>query len=707
MFYIGNRVDLFSLPYTYHFVVWNSYPATYFAVSELRTIQDREKYPQTSNQEENVMTKLPTLNENALNIRRIVISLGFLLVLIGQYWIFVVPVDGDKLPLLPIFLSLAGVILFMVGSFIPKSPALKAKIGRIVIPQSVMWIVTAVIFSALTVFSLLLFMKYGKSIYLPVLTTWFASGIFYIYAFRSGFPTLARIKSWFKDHKIELLIIGGITLLAAFLRLYRLGVYPRVIDGDEGLLGQFAQSTISGQYANPFALWENFGGLYLQAVYLAIRVFGANPFALRILPAISGILAIPALYLFARQIAGKRVAMLSAFLLAFSHTHINFSRIGSVGYIHSTWLVPLELYLLLAGLEKRKSWMAAAGGALLAIHFSIYLSSQIVGALILVFMLIALIFMRRWFLPGIRQAAAFWGGFAIMILPELTYIIKNPTAFFDRLSQNGTFQTGWLAQTVANTGQNSIQVLAGRVVHAFLSLIYYPAVDFYGSNVPMLTLFTAVFFLAGLGLALLRVRKPGMLLLNGYFWAATLAVGIFSIPPSADSYRMLIALPAALILAAIAFDELLEFIGVGWKSARNVYAFITTGLLISLAIFNLWAYFGDFVGQCRYGSDLTSRFASYLGSYTKTVEQGSHIYLLSNDIYFYGSHASASFLSEGRKITNISDPVDSFQGVIGDTLIASPDRITELEAWAHAHPGGQTNFVYDCKTLILLSYHLP
>jgi 4-amino-4-deoxy-L-arabinose transferase-like glycosyltransferase len=445
----------------------------------------------------------------------------------------------------------------------------------------------------------------------------------------------------------------------------------------------------------------------LQAVYLSIRVFGANPFALRILPAISGILAIPALYLFSRQIAGKRVAMLSSFLLAVSHTHINFSRIGSVGYIHSTWLVPLELYLLLAGLEKRKSWMTAAGGVLLAIHFCVYLTSQVVVGLIFAFMLIALVFMRRWFLSVIRQAAAFWGGFAIMILPELFYITRNPNAFFERLAQNGTFQTGWLVRTMVSTGQSSVQVLVGRVIHAFLSLIYYPAIDFYGSNIPMLTLFAAVFFLAGLGIALLRVRAPGMLLLNGYFWAPTLAIGIFSIPPSADSYRMLSVLPPALLLAAIAVDELLEFIGFGWSRARSVYVFITTGLLISLTVFNLWVYYGDFVGQCRYGGDLTGRFASYLGTYTKSVEQGSLVYLLSDDVYFYGSHASATFLSGQRTITNVPEPVDSWPGVTGDTVIASPNRMTELETWIYAHPGGQTNYVYDCNTLILLSYHLP
>jgi hypothetical protein len=653
------------------------------------------------------MAKQPAPNESALSLWQIVGLLGMLLVVIGQFFIFAAPVSGDLLPPPTIFISLAGVILFMIGFFIQTRPAVQAKMGRGPIPQPVFWIVTAAIFAAITILSMQLFSRRDQVTYIPVLTTWFASGAFYVFAFRASMPPRERIVAWLKDRRTELWVIGGITLLAAVLRLYRLGIYPRIIDGDEGLLGLFAQTTTSGPYANPFALWENFGVLYLQAVNLSIRIFGANAFALRILPAISGILAIPALYLFSRQIAGKRVALLSACFLAISHTHINFSRIGSVGYIHSTWLVPLELFLLLAGLEKRKSWMTAAGGALLAVHFSVYLTSQVIVGLVLAFMLIALVFMRRWFLPVIRQAAAFWGGFVLLILPELSYGAGHPNEFFDRILQSGTFQTGWLAQTAASTGQSAAQVLAGRVVHAFLSLIYYPAWDFYGSSIPMLTLFSAVFFLAGLGIALLRVRRRGMLLLNGYFWAPTLAIGILSIPPSADSYRMLIVLPPALLLTAIAVDETLELIGAGWSRARSVYIFVTSGLLISLAMFNLWAYYGDFVGQCRYGGDLAGRFASYLGDYAQSAQQGSQVYLLSDDIFLYGSHASATFLSGGRKITNVPEPIEGWPGVAGDTVIASPNRMSELETWIHAHPGGKTDYVYDCGTLILLAYHLP
>ncbi len=646
-------------------------------------------------------------NENVLKIRRVVAILGILLIIIGQFLVYTIPVKGDQLPPPKAFISLVGLAIFLLSFFIPVKPALQAKVGRINIPPSALWILAAIVLSALTVYSMLLFYRSSQITYIPVLTTWFTAGLFFIFAFRGKGLTLAQVGQWVKSHRTELIIVGALTLLAAVLRFSQLGTYPRVLDGDEGLMGLFAQSTVSGDYANPFALWENFGALYLQAINFVFKVFGVTPFALRFLPAISGTLAIPCLYLFSRLVAGKRVAAISSFLLAVSHAHIHFSRIASVGYIHSTWLVPLELYLLLSGLEKKQSWRTAAGGVILAVHFCVYLTSQIVVGLVFALMLILLVLMRRWFLSVIRQVAAFWGGFAIMILPEMVIAFLKPLDFFDRLNQNGTFQSGWLAQTMANTGQGAVQILAGRVLHTFLSLIYYPARDFYGSPIPMLTLFTAVFFLMGLGIALLRVRSRGMLLLNGYFWAPLLAIGLFSIPPSADSYRVLIVLPPALLLAAIAIDGTFELIGLGWRRARTAYAFLTAILLVGLAAFNLWAYFGDFVGQCRYGGDLTGRFASYLGSYAKSVDPGSSLYLLSDVTYFYGSHASTDFLSGSRQITNIPDPVNSWQGITGDTLVANPARIAELDTWIRAHPGGRTTYIRDCKKLILESYTLP
>ncbi|HQV95494.1 MAG TPA: hypothetical protein PLF41_13605, partial [Anaerolineales bacterium] len=218
---------------------------------------------------------------------------------------------------------------------------------------------------------------------------------------------------------------------------------------------------------------------------------------------------------------------------------------------------------------------------------------------------------------------------------------------------------------------------------------------------------SSVLFLVGLGVSLLRVRLREYLLLNGYFWGATLSVGLFAIPPSADSYRMMMAFPAALVMCAIGLDQVLEIFGIGWQNSKKAYAFSVSVVLLGLLFLNGWTYFGDFAGQCRFGGNLAGRFASYLGSYVRTVESESPVYLLSDGQFFYGSHASTDFLSRLRPITNHPDPIDSLHAIKGETIIANPDRIKELEDWVRLNPGGEVHYVYDCKNTILMAYQVP
>ena len=251
------------------------------------------------------MTSPEKPDENGRKLQRLVGFIGILLIVVGQYFIFIPAVENAKLPPKTFLISIVGFILFVGSYFIRIKPSQKNPLGSLVISSKAKWIITSILFALLTTFSMVLFVKKGQESFIPVITTWFASGIFFIFALMDKFPTFVEIKHWLKGHRFELLLLAGVTLVGFFFRFYKLGELPMVIDGDEGLLGLTATTATSGNLANPFALWENFGAIYLQAVYIAIQVFGNTAFAVRILPAISGTLAIPALYLFSRQIAGK------------------------------------------------------------------------------------------------------------------------------------------------------------------------------------------------------------------------------------------------------------------------------------------------------------------------------------------------------------------------------------------------------------------
>lgn len=639
--------------------------------------------------------------------KRIVAFVAVLLVLIGQLSLFGPIEELEKSYPIKIWISLIGVNLFLWNQIARPAPEMKKLFSRFPGSKTISWVLSALVLSILATLIMLRFEKYDIYNFAPVIMIWLLSGVCYLMAFRPDEFSLENMKNWLAKYNTEILFVVGITCLAAILRFYKLGTIPFIMDGDEGRLALVAQDTIVGIRANPFSSWENFGMLYLQLVNVAFTFFGAAPFALRFLPALSGTLAIPFTYLLARQITGRRRAVLASIFLAISHTHINFSRIGAVGYIHSTWLVPLELYLFLSAVEKRSAWRAALGGLVLVIHFYVYITAQIIIALLLVYTLLCFLFLRTWFRPAFRKTLAFWGGWAILFIPKIVDIAIRPHEFFSRLNADGVFQTGWLENTMASTGKSAIEILAGRISHAFFSLLYYPALDFYGVRVSMLGFILAVLFLLGLGIVLWRTRSPGVLLLNGYFWAPTLAIGLFAIPPSADSYRMLITLPPVMIIAAIGLDETLQIFGASWPDAKKVYAFWTTGVIASMLVFNLWTYFGDFASQCVYGDNLEGRFASYLGNYTNDIRSELSVYLLSDEDFFYGSHDSASFLNRRREIFNFDAPVSVLGLISGETVIAPPSRISELENWVRSHPGGELHYRYDCDNVILLAYQVP
>ncbi len=643
--------------------------------------------------------------------RLALIGSSVLIALIGQVWLYVTPVDQTIVFPAAAWLSLLGGALFAVANLLPprlfpahwprgKSPS-----------RHWAWVVAAFALSATAAGAAIAFERSHNSQYMAIITVWLLGAGCYAIAFLPeaiALPDPRRVwgDAW-NGHRAELLAVTAIIALGIGLRFYQLGGLPIVINGDEGLIGLFALSTSDGALANPFGLWENIGTLYMQLINTALRAFGTSPFALRLLPAIGGSLAVCTTYLFARRIAGRRVALLAALLLATSHIHLHFSRTAAVTYIQGTWIVPLELYLLLSGIQDRSHWKAALGGILLAIHMNVYITAQIVTGILAIYTIIALSLMRPRF-PGIvRCFAVFWGGFAITVLPQASYMLRRPDELLSRLNAEGTFNSGWMANEVALTGKSMIQILIERVVHAFLSLIYYPAIDFYGSPMPVLSFVAAVLFLLGLGYCLLRARSLDGLLLNGYFWGMTVAVGTFAIPPSADSYRMIVALPAAMILAGIGLDQILTQVGLGWSTDRIRYGAIVSIIFAGLITLNTWTYFFDFVGRCRYGGDPQTRFASHLGTVVRSIENEGAIYLLSDTIYFYGSHASVDFLTHKRPIQNVAEPVDSLQVVSGETVIASTPRIAELLEWTRAHPGGALHYERDCGNVILLAYQMP
>jgi len=627
--------------------------------------------------------------------------LAIVLVVLGLVIVSLVS-NGIELGLL---ISFIGASLFISTVLRPSAPRLEGIAARLHLTPRHLVFGLAVCWSALTVFTNNLIARQDRFDFSLTWILWGATIVSVVATF-TVWPT-GSIRRWVKTHRGELVGLGLITLLGIALRFYQLGQLPRVIDGDEGLHGLYALMTRRGNLSNPFSLFANIGSLYLHAINLAITMFGRTPFGLRLIPACLGSLAVPTTYLLARQLFGKRVAVFSGLLLAVAHAHLHFSRIASVPYILDTFFIPLELLFFSRALMRRSSLSAAVGGVVLAVHFSMYLTAQVVVAFLIVYLVILAVARQPLLRASWRQVVVFWSSTLIVALPQLAYAVANPDQFFSRLNADGVFQSGWLATEMVSTGRSVVQILADRVAHVFLSLIAYPSIEFYNTPLAVLDMMTAALFILGLVYALFQTRKPQYLLLNGYFWALVVSIGLFAVPPGADSYRVLSILPAAMILGALGLDQILAALQLNLPVHRLTRVGLVVSLFAGLLWFNTNAYFQDFAGRCRFGGDVGTRFASYFGNYLRDLDRETTVYLLSSDEARYGVHRSVDFLSGDKPVTNFDGAIAQLSVTPAMVVVTSPTRADELRDWAGQHPGGKLHFEYDCGRIMLLAYQLP
>ncbi|MCJ7804130.1 glycosyltransferase family 39 protein [Patescibacteria group bacterium] len=191
---------------------------------------------------------------------------------------------------------------------------------------------------------------------------------------------------FFKKNWFLILIL----LLAAFLRLYRLGSDPPSMHWDETAIGYNAYSILKtgrDEYGKLLPLiFKSFGdykpGLYIYLAVPPIALFGLNEFAVRLPSAMIGVLTVWLTFQFVLLLFKKKQpALWSSFALAISPWHLQFSR--------GAWEANLALFLALAGVfgflkaEKKKIGWLYLSVILFGIALFAYQSSKMFIPLII------------------------------------------------------------------------------------------------------------------------------------------------------------------------------------------------------------------------------------------------------------------------------------------------------------------------------------
>src|SRR3989338_1573970 len=180
---------------------------------------------------------------------------------------------------------------------------------------------------------------------------------------------LARMRKWY-------IFLGLITIFAAILRLYQLGVTPNALEWDEVALGYDAFSilkTCRDQFNQFFPLTFRSLDDYKPPIYEylavpSVALFGLNPFAVRLPSALSGILMVFTVFFLARIIFKhtaylenhrQKASLLASFLLAVSPWHIQFSRAAFEVNVAAAVTV-LAVYSFLKGLTENRYFILSA-----------------------------------------------------------------------------------------------------------------------------------------------------------------------------------------------------------------------------------------------------------------------------------------------------------------------------------------------------------
>ena len=517
----------------------------------------------------------------------------------------------------------------------------------------------------------------------PSATFWavYLAGLVTLIAAPVGVVVVERVRERGWGAPTTWLWLLAIVGVAALARLAGLASQPFGTWYDEAANGLEALRIINEpQYRPVYTDGVNATGHYLYLIVAAFEMLGVHTRSIRLISAVAGVATVAAAYMAGRELFGRSMGLVLAFMLAISRWAINFSRLGMYNA-----LTPLFELLTIAFLARalRRNRLAdyVLAGVSLGLGFCFYAAFQLFAAALALFL--AYLVVARW-----RPAPRFWVGMGmlalsalIVVAPIIAYAAERPESYFARVQNTSLFADKEPDERAAAFAQNLRK-------HA---LMFNVRGDPNGRHnlpgEPMLDPATAVLFVFGVALALARWRQPFSVLLLLWLVIALMG-GVLSLDFEApQSLRSIAVLPAVYILATLPLFVLSE----EWTTGGGRYYPATaTGmialLLLPSAFYNVDTYFRrqarDFASWNAFSTPetLTARILNELGA-----DDSAYV------ISLYDQHPTVRFLAQGagayrRLETTASLPVVDASG--GDlVLIMDAERRDLYEEALRTYPG--------------------
>ncbi|MBL7182819.1 MAG: glycosyltransferase family 39 protein [Anaerolineae bacterium] len=473
-----------------------------------------------------------------------------------------------------------------------------------------------------------------------------ASVLVAIYAFLRGerIGIKGSLADLSRSRKMELLLLALIVAVGAFLRFYRLLSVPVGLFGDEANNGLEAINVLEGKVLLPFGVgWGDNPMLFFYFVALFFKLFGVNVLAMKLVFVLMGIIAIPALYLLARQLFGPQTALISAALLAVSRWHVHFSRWAMQAVAITLWEV-VAFYFLLRGLHTRRNRDFVLSAIALVLCLNTYVSARIVPVIIVLYLLHRLVFQRGFLARHYRGLIAFGVVFILIFAPFGWYFLDQPDHFLRRSQKIS------ILKEVRRT--RSWQPLAESVTKTLLMFNYKGDVNGRHNlpGEPMLNFFVSIPFVFGLGYSFYRWRRSRYFLLLAWFFL-TLLTGFLSIE-APHAHRTLGAAPAAILFASLFLSRL----GGGLAPVLGKRAFHLALAVLVLVV--------AYSGYDQYFNRMPTEQAVWGAFSSDATVVARHVSALSADHYLYVSYPysgspAVGFMTYGQPPCQLFDLVAS------------------------------------------------
>ena len=360
-----------------------------------------------------------------------------------------------------------------------------------------------------------------------------------------------------------------VIILGSFLRFYLIKDVPPGLYPDEAMNGNNAlEALATGKFKVFYP--ENNGreGLFINLQAISLKIFGNEPWALRMVSALFGTLTILGLYLVTKELFStlspkpeisnskpQIIALLSSFFLATSYWHLNFSRIGFRAIL-LPFFATFGLYFLLKGLREGKTLNLVWAGIFTGLGFYSYIAFRFVPFILAVPITW---YLWQWHKDKISKCIPCLAALFILItlavaLPIGFYFFQNPQDFIGRSGQVSIFSA---ASPVKEFLKSNLATLGMFFIRGDCNWRHNYACQ------PELHYLVSLFFLIGILITVKNIFKPQTLnkitslTLVGWFFFMTLPATLTreGLPHALRSIGLI---PPAMIFAGLGAYGIIE-----------------------------------------------------------------------------------------------------------------------------------------------------